>query len=232
MNISERYVKNTKTFSRKELEKAAASKVAIVGCGGLGGYVVNVLARFGVGNLTLIDGDVFNESNLNRQLFAVSSTIGKNKALATKNFLRLVNDETKVTVHEEMLTDENAVKLLKGHDIVVDCLDNIPSRWLINNTCKQIELPFVHGAIGGFFGQVAFIKPGDKTLDVLYPKNVDPDRTVDKIMGTPPFTPQIVASIQACEVIKYLCGKDITTNRVTFVDLSDNSFYNLEINEL
>ena len=218
----ERYFGNIGAFSGAELRAVRGSSAAIVGCGGLGGYVCNSLARFGVGRLTLIDGDIFTEGNLNRQLFASAATLGEKKALATKRLLGDINADVGVTACPVMLSEENAPELLSGCDLAVDCLDNISARRTLAKACDALGIPLVHGAISGLYGQVACIYPGDCLFDYIY---ATADAGVSASLGNPVFTPQLVASIQSCETVKILCGRGSSLrDSVLYIDLRDYSF--------
>ncbi|WP_342668688.1 HesA/MoeB/ThiF family protein [endosymbiont 'TC1' of Trimyema compressum] len=111
--------------------------MVVVGCGGLGGYVIEILGRFGIGYLKIIDGDVFAPSNLNRQVFAFQSSIGRNKAEFTKEAMKDINEEIKVVAVAQMLGEDNAEIHLKKMDLVVDCLDNINTSLLLQDFCKK-----------------------------------------------------------------------------------------------
>ena len=218
----ERYIGNIGAFSEPELRAVRGSAAAVVGCGGLGGYVCNCLARFGVGSLTLIDGDVFAAGNLNRQLFASSATLGENKALAAERLLGDINGDVKVTARPVMLSEENAAELLSGCDLAVDCLDNIPARRALAEACAALGIPLIHGAISGLYGQVSCIYPGDRLFDYIYaPASAEASVS----LGNPVFTPQLVASIQSCEAIKVLCGRtSFLRDSILYIDLRDCSF--------
>ena len=164
----ERYVRNMKMLSPEENEGLKSFKVCVVGCGGLGGYTIEMLGRLGIGSITAIDGDVFSESNLNRQLLSHRGTLGKNKALTAMERMKLVNPHIQVRAIPEFLREENALEHLKGHHLIMDALDNIPSRMLIQAKAEELNIPFIHGAIAGWYGQVSTIFPGDRTLDLLY----------------------------------------------------------------
>ena len=223
-----RYEKNTNAFSIAEVEAVHGKSVVIVGCGGLGGYVAMTLARFGVGRLTLIDGDVFDTSNLNRQLFCTEGNLGKSKALEAKEALALVNSDVRVTAIVERLDEGNCGRLLAGHDAAVDCLDNVPARLTLESGCEEAGIPLIHGAIGGFFGQVSCVFPGDGTLHTLYAGHES--RSSSSQAGNPPFTPQMVASVQCSEVLKLLAGKEgLLRKKLLLMDLSNNAFHTVEL---
>ncbi|MDL2327298.1 HesA/MoeB/ThiF family protein [Ruminococcaceae bacterium OttesenSCG-928-A11] len=204
--MEERYSRNMAAFSAEELAVIRQKRVLVVGCGGLGGHVLQSLARFGVGRLTLVDGDCFSKSNLNRQLFATARTLGQNKAQACKEALADINPDVEVLACPEMLAAENADALVAGQDIAVDCLDNVPARRLLGECCAKHGVPLVHGAIGGFYGQVANIFPGESLLETIYPANLNTDTLIDKKLGNPAFIPQLVGAVQSCEALKILAG--------------------------
>ncbi|MCL2671693.1 MAG: ThiF family adenylyltransferase [Clostridiales bacterium] len=200
--VAERYKHNLGAFTESELEVVAGSSVCVVGCGGLGGYVCHALARFGVGRLTLVDGDSYCESNLNRQLFARTDTLGRNKAEVCAEELYRINPDVSVAAVGEFLTDANAAWILAGHDLVVDCLDSFADRILLEACCECLGLPFVHGAISGFFGHVALVFPGDGVMRKLYG-----GRKAAEQQSSPVFSVQAVAALQCGEAVKYLAGR-------------------------
>lgn len=217
----ERYVKNMPALSLAENQLISKKRVCITGCGGLGGFVMEILARIGVGHLTLIDGDIFVESNLNRQLLADMDSLGRNKASQGKERLKKVNPLISVIAYDLMLTEANAKEILADHDVVVDALDNLPTRKLLQKNCEELNLPLVHGAIGGWFGQATTIFPGDGTFDLLYPA----DKGVVTQLGNPAFLPPLIAAVEAGEVLKILLGRGEGLRKKLFhVDLLKNDF--------
>ena len=201
----------------------ASKRVCVVGCGGLGGYIIESLGRIGVGYITAVDFDVFEESNLNRQITSETGLLGKGKADSAKDRMKRVNPLISVNAVCDMLNEKNAEKLLAGHDLVVDALDSLPPRRLLQDECERLDIPLVHGAIGGWYGQVTVIMPGDRTLDKLY--NPGTDKGAEKTLGTPAFTPAVVGSIQASEAIKLLIGRGrILRKKVLNIDLLNGDF--------
>lgn len=223
-----RYDRNRELISEREQERLTEAVVAVVGLGGLGGHSSEELARMGIGHLILIDFDVFDESNLNRQLFATEETLGHSKAEKARERLTMVNSDIVYSVHDVPLTSDNARELLLGAEIVVDALDSIPTRLILKDACRELGIPLVYGAIGGWYGQVSFIEPGDDTLDLLYP---DPTaQGIEKKLGNPSFTPALVASIQVAETLKYLLGKgNLLKNKVLLIDLLCQDYQILEL---
>ena len=216
-----RYSRNKNLMSDDEIILLSQKKVCVLGLGGLGGYIVEMLSRIGVGSLTLVDGDVFDETNLNRQLFSSMNNLGSSKALEAEKRVKGINPLTKVIPVYEFVDSSNAMKIIANHDVIVDALDSIDLRKYIAKVCTELNLPLVHGAIAGWYGQVATIYPNDTTLDILYPKYIK--RGIEKELGNPSFTPALVASIQVSEVIKLLLNRgDLLRNSFMMIDLYTN----------
>ncbi|MCF6459754.1 HesA/MoeB/ThiF family protein [Clostridium sp. Cult3] len=220
-----RYERNMDSLSIADMNRLNHSKVCVIGCGGLGGYVVEMLGRIGVGYITAIDGDVFDETNLNRQIVCHTENISMSKANETKKRMKLVNPHIQVNAIETMITESNVLTLIQGHDVIVDALDNIQTRFIVKYAAEKLNIPMVHGAIAGFYGQVATILPGDDILDLLYPPNSRMGEGVEKRLGNPSFIPPLIASIQVAEVIKLLTQRGkLIRNKVLFIDLLNSSF--------
>jgi molybdopterin/thiamine biosynthesis adenylyltransferase len=224
---AERYRRNIGTITEEENELLGLKKVCVVGCGGLGGYVIESLGRIGVGHITAVDFDVFEESNLNRQITSEVPLLGTSKAEAAMRRMKRVNPLITVLPVVEKLTESNADDILGGHDVIVDAVDSLAVRRLLQDAAERLGIPLVHGAIGGWYGQVCVILPGDRTLDRLY--NPDTKKGVEAVMGTPGFTPAVIGSIEACETVKLLIGRGRPLrNRVLNVDLLYDEFILLE----
>lgn len=226
--MSKRYERNYTTISLEDQDKLKASCIAIVGLGGLGGYVAEQLARIGVGKLILIDGDVFDETNLNRQLLATESTLGKYKAEVAQQRIQDVNPSIETKVYVRRLNPENALELLDGANLVIDAVDTIPVRKLIQDVCEVMGLPLVHGAISGWYGQVAFILPKDRVMESLYPHEAQ--RGIETQLGNPSFTPGLVASIEVAEAVKWILKKGTLLHcKVLRIDLLEQEYEIIEI---
>lgn len=200
-----RYSKNEAMLTPEENASLSTFKVCVIGCGGLGGYVIEMLARLGIGHLTVVDGDVFNVSNLNRQLLSEEANMGMAKALVAVERIGRVNSEIKVVPVTEFIDVSNADRILAGHDVIVDALDAIKPRFIVQASASNLGIPMVHGAIAGWHGQVTTIYPGDDTLNEIYPRNLE---VLENPMGNPSFTPALVASIECAEVLKVLLKKE------------------------
>jgi len=226
--MGNRYQRNMNTFSFEENEKFKNFHVCVIGCGGLGGYVIEMLGRLGIGFITAVDGDVFDETNLNRQILSSEKLIGREKAQVAKERMSEVNSEVKVIPIIGLLNEDNYMEILKGHDIVVDALDNANARKILARGCSELKIPLVHGAIAGWYGQVSTIMPGDNTMEHLYPG--EENKGIEVELGNPAFTPALVASIQVAEVMKVLTGRgDILRNRLFTLDLLNHEYEIFEI---
>ena len=218
-----RYTRNIKTLSHEENEKLKDCKVCVVGCGGLGGYVIEMLGRIGVGHITAVDGDGFDESNLNRQILSDTYCLDKNKSIAAKERMERVNPLIRLNPINEMLTIENCKKIIQGHDVVVDALDSIDTRRLLQNMCEESNIPMVSGAIAGWYGQATTIYPKERTLDFIYRDKKG--KGIEKELGNPSFTPALIASIEVSEVIKILIGRgELLRKKILFIDLLSGEY--------
>ena len=220
-----RYERN-RIFSPAEQELLAEKKVAVIGCGGLGSHLIEMMGRLGVGSIVAVDGDVFDETNLNRQLLCNENNIGSSKAIAAGLHMCLVNSEVDVLSVCENLTEENADRHLAGCDLVLDGLDSVGSKLMLQRICRRLDIPLVHGAIGGWFGQVTTIFPGNDTLSLIYEDGCE----VSQEAGNPSFTPAVVAGIQAAEAVKVLLGyEDVLQRKMLFIDLFTGEVQRVEL---
>ncbi|HNZ16633.1 MAG TPA: HesA/MoeB/ThiF family protein [Anaerolineaceae bacterium] len=224
----ERYLRNHDALSLDEQEKLASKRVLIVGCGGLGGVVIECLARIGVGHMRVVDGDVFDESNLNRQLLSSRMNLGRPKTLAAQQRVMAVNPLVEVEAVQAELTAKNALELLAGCDAAVDCLDNIPSRLLLQQAAKEAGIPLVHAAIAGWRGQVAVVQPGEDLLSLLY-NNSRQEQGEEISTGTLSFTAAALGALQASEVVKLLLGRQGLQGELLILDLLNASSTRLRL---
>ncbi len=224
----ERYIRNEKMLSPAENQRLRTFRVAVVGCGGLGGYIIEMLARLGIGHLTLIDGDVFEPSNLNRQLLSTPEKLGQPKASEARLRVKEINPEVKTEAIYEFLNEENAERILAQHDLIFDALDNVKSRRIIEMAAEKLDIPMVFGAIAGWYAQVCTIMPGDRMIQKLYPEDVN--KGAETHLGNPSFTPALAASIQVAEAIKVLLGKGpLLRNKVLSINLLDHEYQVIEL---
>ncbi len=210
-------------LSREENLSLREKKVLVVGCGGLGGHLIDQLARLGIGHITAIDGDVFDESNLNRQLLCHVENIGQPKALVAKEHIARVNPDVKLTALHVFLDESNAEEIINGHEVICDALDNMNTRLLLQKYAEKLGIPMVYGAIAGWYGQVTTIFPGDNILGSIYQGGNN--RGIEQELGNPSFTPALVASIEVSEVVKILTGKgQLLRNRFLMINTLDQEY--------
>ena len=225
-----RYERSQGTVGWEGQIKLLESTVAIVGCGGLGGWIIEGLARMGVGHLIVIDGDAFGESNLNRQALCTEDNLGQLKTEAARERVAKVNSATEVTIHPVMADEESLREMLAGADVAVDALDTLPTRLVLQKVAQSLGIPVVHGAIGGYVGQVMTVFPDDEGLYALYGRGDVPERGVEAQLGNPAATPMMVAAWQIQEVIKILLGTgELLRNRMLFMDAESGVAEILEI---
>jgi molybdopterin/thiamine biosynthesis adenylyltransferase len=220
-----RYLRNLGTIGLEGQARLLRAAVAVVGLGGLGGYVTEALARMGIGRLILIDGDVFEDHNLNRQLLSAEDKLGTSKAEAARQRVGKINGAVEVITHTAMLNADNLPRLLADADVVVDALDRLPIRFVLQDGAQALGIPMVHGSIAGFLGQVMTILPGDPGLRSLYgdPEQI-PEQGLEAELGTPAATPMAVAAWEAQEVVKLLVGRgDILRNRLLLMDMGSGT---------
>ena len=214
-----RYARNIPALTNAECEALRQKRILVVGCGGLGGHIIDQLARIGVGFLRVVDGDVFEASNLNRQLLSSVPLLGISKAKAAADHIARVNPDVAVEAAEAFLSESNAESLLENCDIVMDALDNIPSRKILAAACKKANIPYIYGAIQGWVAQAAISMPGDHLIDTLYPEEIE---ITDK--GVLSFTPALCASMQTALCVKWLLGRSVETGTIYYFDLLNQEF--------
>lgn len=201
--------------------KLKQASVAIIGVGGLGCPISLYLTVAGIGRIKLIDFDVVDESNLNRQVLHWDEDVGRPKPLSAAEKLQQVNGEVEVVPVCEQLSEENVDELLADADAVIDALDNFPVRMIINKYAVRANKPLFHGAIWGFEGRATTILPG-KTACLRCIYEAEPPAEVFPVVGV---TPGMIAMVQATEVLKYFTGiGELLTNRYLLYDGLTMSF--------
>ena len=184
----------------------------VIGCGGLGGFVIEELARLGIDNLVLVDGDVFAESNMNRQLESGLDTLGKNKALVYKSRLER-KGRTHVTAVPEFFSEQNA-SLLDSVDVVMDCVDTAKTRLFIEKKCTEHNKILIHGGLEGSFGQACICYPGERTISKLHGGKDEQEH------HTNAFTVAAVASLQVALLDKLANDEaEEMKNKLVLVDM-------------
>lgn len=217
--MQERYRRNIPALTEDECLALLSKRILVVGCGGLGGHIIDQLARIGVGTLRVVDGDVFEPSNLNRQLLSSVPLLGDPKAAVAARHIARVNPEITVEAAEEFLTEENADRLVSGCHAVLDALDNIPSRRILAAACEKAGIPYIYGAIQGWVAQAAISMPGDGLIATLFPEDV-----VIRDKSVLSFTPALCASMQVSLCVRLLTGRPTESGTVLYFDLLNQEF--------
>jgi len=227
-----RYFRNIGTIGLDGQIKLLQSTAAVVGAGGLGSTVIELLARQGIGRLIIIDHDRFTEQNLNRQIMSTEGNLGKYKVTVAAKRVKEINSATTVTIFRKRLTRENAEKLLGDARVVVDGLDNLPSRLVVEQACRRLAIPYVYASIGGFNGQLMTIFPEGVGLSSLYGSSSDavPEQGIETRIGNPPATVAMIAALQVQEVVKIVTGVGTPIrNQILLVDARECAIDRIEL---
>jgi adenylyltransferase/sulfurtransferase len=207
----ERYKRQILLFHEEGQEKLKNAHIFIAGAGGLGCPIAIYLAVAGVGTITIVDKDVVDQSNLNRQILHSDRDIGRKKTASAVEKLRSLNPDITVNAIDTTIDDSNVRELIGNAGGIVDAMDNFPTRYLLNTVSQEKDIPLFHGAIRGMYGQATTIIPGKTPcLSCIFPKA--PPSEVFPVVGV---TPGLIGMVQATEVIKYFTGSgDLLTNRL------------------
>ncbi|MCE5213755.1 MAG: HesA/MoeB/ThiF family protein [Methanobacterium sp.] len=205
-------------INKKEQLKIKNSKITVIGCGGIGGAAIEMLARMGAENLLIVDRDSFDVSNINRQLMSKFNNIGQSKVQATKDKLLSINPHMEVEAINGELNQENVEEILKDSAVLIDALDNLISRILVSRNAFELDMPFIHGAVHGTMGQITTFTRDTPEYEELfklpsYNKDLTED-VVDRIqklnLNPPPVigpVPNLLGCLQSFEAVKLLIDK-------------------------
>lgn len=221
-----RYVRNIPALSSAECMILREKRVLVAGCGGLGGHVIDQLARIGIGSIRVADGDVFESSNLNRQLLSSVPLLGVNKARAAVDHIHRVNPDILTEAAETFIKEDNVHALLADCDIVLDALDNIPSRRLLAAACADASIPYIYGAIQGWVAQAAVSMPGDGLIPTLFPQEI-----VIRDKSVLSFTPAMCAALQVSLCVRFLVGRPVETKTIHYFDLLNDEFATIPLTD-
>ena len=210
---------NRPTLSRQEQATLCRATVSVIGCGGLGGHVIAMLARLGIGCLHCFDPDRFTPANCNRQPGARQATIGRFKARVLAETYASIHPHSCIIPHT-FAFEEHPAQVTRGMQLVIDCLDRVTSRLALAALCDRAGLPLVHGAAEGWYGQVAVIMPGSNRLEQIYPRR---STTREQPIPALSCTAALVAAVQVAETVKLLLDKNsILREKWMIIDLLEN----------
>lgn len=198
------------------------SNILVIGAGGLGSATIPTLAAAGTGHLGIMEFDKVEESNLQRQLIYTPSDIGKEKIHIARAKAEKLNPNLKVSIYQERFTQTNAKDLVSAFDLILDCTDNLPTRFLINDTCAELKIPLIYASVSDYKGMVTILHYQKETnLRDIFPEA--PEKA--EAAGIVPTLPMVIGSIQANEAIKLLTetGNILDGQLLTF-NILKNSF--------
>lgn len=221
----ERYNRNIALIGQDGQNKLLSSKILVCGCGGLGSYVVVNLASMGVGTIGLVDDDVVEISNLNRQF--LHNVLGEKKVLSFKKWINQFNPSISVNTYDIRLDLSNYTDIVKDYDIIIDCFDSFESKFLLNDIAVKTGKTLIHGGVSEFFGQVTVIKPNTPCLRCLfdYEKNDVPKGIISPIVS-------VIASYQSMEAAKQILSLSSPLEGILLTyDGIKNEFRKLKINK-
>lgn len=216
------YARNIGAMTEEEFAKIQNSKVFVAGCGGLGGNLVAHLLRIGIGHISAIDGDVFEPTNINRQILCTADTLGKPKAVVAQEYAAQINPCIEFKGIYKYLDEDNCDSIVSGHDVVIDALDNIASRKILASSCDRMGIPLIYGGICGWVSQVSLFPPGTaaQRMERIYPRNA-----VINDISCLSFTPAICAAVQSGEAVKLLLGKPSELDgKLLYIDLLNDEW--------
>ena len=210
-----RYARQIPVLGERGQKILSESKVLVAGAGGLGSAAATFLAHAGIGYLRIVDYDIIEKTNLNRQILYQTSDIGRKKTEAAKERIESISPEITVDAINLSIDEENCLSLFEDIDIVIDGMDNFTTRYILNRASQKSKVPFIHGAVNGFYGQATTIIPGETPcLRCIIPN--PPEGRKVPVFG---FTCGAIGAIEATEAVKYLTGIGILlTNRLLFWD--------------
>lgn len=216
-------------FGSEGQNKLKSSKVLVVGLGGLGSGVVYYLASAGIGTIGIVDKDCVELSNLNRQILHYEENLNQAKTESAVNKIRKMNTDIIIKPYNEALTKENAESIISEYDFVIEASDNFETKFLVNDTCVKLKVPFVIGGVIQFEGQLMTVIPKKTAcyrciFKEIPEKGTYPTTDKEGIMGT---TAGIFGIIEANEAIKYVVFKDyeiLLTNKMLYIGLMNNDF--------
>ncbi|MDW7670765.1 MAG: ThiF family adenylyltransferase [Bacillota bacterium] len=216
--IPEKYWRNICAIGIKGQTALIQSCIGIAGTGGLGGHVVELAARMGFGSIVCVDGDDFEESNLNRQILCRYDLLGTSKAEAAVRRINDINPAVDAGAVSMKSTSEDFISCFRECQLLIDCLDSAESRKYLMQAAGELGIPWIHGAVAGFRGQVMTVFPEDQRVAGLLKTSLD-GRGAEKVMGTPAASPAMVAAWQVQEAVKVITGKGtLIRNRMLIMD--------------
>ena len=216
--MPERYVRQIPLIGEDGQRRLSEAAVFIAGAGGLGSPVSIYLAEAGVGEIRIADLDVVDESNLNRQILHPAERLGMLKAESAAKTLAALNPECRVKAFAEKIDADSVLRMAEGADLIIDCMDNFETRYVLNEASHKLNIPLLHGAVTGFSGQITLVIPGETPcLSCIFPK-AETTKSAP-ILGA---AAGVVGSMQALEAVRFLVGKPTLAGKLLLYDGASN----------
>ena len=218
------FEKNLGALTRQEMDILSVKRIFVAGCGGLGGNITENLVRMGASFIRVCDGDSFELSNMNRQLYCTYGTLGKNKAYCARERALSINPDIRFEAVEQYISEENVSDLISSCDIVVDALDSINSRILLSRKCSELGIPYVFGAIHSWCVQCGVSNPGDRLVEKLYDGIDEPGESPSLS-----FAASMCASMESALTAEVLLGKNYDSGIIHIFDLSTFQYQTIRL---
>jgi molybdopterin/thiamine biosynthesis adenylyltransferase len=214
-------------FGKEGQQKLKEAHVLVAGVGGLGSPAAIYLVCAGVGRLTLVDSDAVELSNLNRQILHGEADIGRKKVISAAQKLNKLNSTVEISTVAKRMTAQNLTELIQGADVIIDCLDNMETRFILNEGCVKAEVPFIHGGVYGMMGEITTIIPGQTPcFACIFPSEVKGKKPFP-VFG---FIPALIASLQVMEAVKLLAGfGELLTGKMLYIRGEEMAFMNVAL---
>jgi molybdopterin/thiamine biosynthesis adenylyltransferase len=220
--MKERYQKNLGTVNEEEFNIIIDKNILIVGLGGLGGHVLEYLVRFGFNNLAIIDDDTCSTSNLNRQILCTENTLCYFKTDSAIKRAKEINSSINIFANNGRFDSQSSAPI-EWADVVIDCVDNIETRLILERICSEHDKVLIHGAVNSYYGQVGIIMPHSNILKTIYSRDNNTD------LGNVSFTPGIISGYMVSELVKFLTKSEKSLiNKIFFIDLLENTHQVIE----
>lgn len=229
----QRYQRNIllKGFGPEGQQKLFQAGVLLVGSGGLGSPAAFYLTAAGLGRIGIIDNDQVSLSNLQRQILHATTDLGRYKVDSAADKLKALNPDLRLETHQVRFTGDIAGELIKKYDFVIDCTDNFQSRYIINQNCVRLNIPFVYGGVLAWAGQAMTVVPGQgPCFKCLFPAEPPPGTPTTSELGVLGTVPGIIGVIQAAEAIRFILGLGkLLVGRMLVYNALEAGFYEIPV---
>lgn len=217
---------NLPQFGELAQEKLKKASVLVIGTGGLGAPVLNYLTAAGIGKIGMVDADIVDESNLQRQVLFSTQEIGEKKVEIAEAKLKSLNPNVTFQVWDEFFSLENGEEIASEFDLIINCTDNYDTRYVTDAICEQLNIPLVMGSIHNYEGQVSvFHYQGGPSYSAMFPQSPDKKVFNQNDLGVLGVLPSVTGSLQANEAIKILTDVgEVLSGKLLIFSLLDNSF--------